>query len=164
MRAQHCDKGCGAARAQRHRACRDPRGVRLLPVQDRDCGVGEPCHGTELSRHPPSLSSSAEGTQAQPWAAGTILGRSKAPKASLEWLRTAEQGKAGTWGCNDTTQIGAEFLHSCCATAGEGSMQTPGTNAAPAPARNQWHRHTGKPFPAAVHLGCLLPPSKPRVV
>lgn len=68
---------------------------------------GEPCHGTELSHHPPSLSPSVEDTQGtdttQP-SPGTILGRSKAPKASLGRLRTAEQGQGWTRGCNDTTQ------------------------------------------------------------
>lgn len=91
----------------------------------------------------------------EPWAAGTILGRSKAPKASLGWLRTAEQGKGGTRGCSDTTQIGAEVLQSCCATAGEGSMQTPRNKCCPSTSQEpvaQAHRQT---------LPCSCPPWLP---
>lgn len=107
-------------------------------VQDGGCGVGR-----ALPRHralPPSPQplllcwgyTSDHHHTAQPWAAGTILGRSKAPKASLGWLRTAEQGKGGGHGDAMTQhRIGAEVLQSGRATAGEGSVRTPGSKRSP---------------------------------
>lgn len=63
-----CGVGCGAARARNGLSatcglCGDPTGVRVLQCRMGAVEWGEPCHGTELSHHPPSLSSSAGDTQ-----------------------------------------------------------------------------------------------------